>query len=30
MDFGDVLAFKKAFENGMAIFHISKTFPSEE
>ncbi len=30
MDFGDLLAFKKAFENGMAIFQISKTFPSEE
>jgi four helix bundle protein len=30
MDFKDLLAYKKAFELAMRIFHISKQFPKEE
>lgn len=30
MDFEDLLACKKAFENGMNIFELSKAFPKEE
>lgn len=30
MDFEDLLAYKKAFENGMNIFELSKAFPKEE
>lgn len=30
MDFEDLLAYKKAFENGMNIFELSKAFPTEE
>ena len=30
MDFEDLLAYKKAFENGMDIFELSKQFPKEE
>lgn len=30
MDFEDLLAYKKAFENAMKIFELSKSFPNEE
>jgi four helix bundle protein len=30
MRFQDLLAYKKSFELGMSIFHISKAFPTEE
>jgi four helix bundle protein len=30
MRFQDLLAYKKPFELGISIFHISKSFPSEE
>ena len=30
MRFQDLLAYKKSFELGMSIFHISKAFPIEE
>jgi hypothetical protein len=30
MNFKDLLAYKKAFELAMKIFHISKQFPKEE
>nr|WP_315255634.1 four helix bundle protein [uncultured Flavobacterium sp.] len=30
MRFQDLLAYKKSFELAMSIFHISKTFPTEE
>ncbi|MEO9953212.1 four helix bundle protein [Nonlabens sp.] len=30
MDFEDLLAHKKAFENAMKIFELSKSFPNEE
>jgi four helix bundle protein len=30
IDFKDLLAYKKAFELAMKIFHISKQFPKEE
>ncbi len=30
MDFKDLLAYKKAFDLAMEIFHVSKSFPKEE
>jgi len=30
MDFKNLLAYQKAFENAMAIFELSKVFPKEE
>ena len=30
MDYTDLLAYQKAFDLAMRIFHISKSFPSEE